>query len=354
MRLMMSAMLLFVLACSVVAGPYPVGYVTSSGYVFGQDGNWWYDNIAYTRSSVWVEGYYARSACNCYYNWVPGYYKYVYAAIPVPRVVTPRDPEWKSKLLAIAAYRDKAELGNRRAALEHQLFTDSVRALGLEGNFRIQGYGQGVLYPAAQYPVSMYGGNVQLGTYGANGQTVYGYSYRQVADAYGQTDLNALYQQSARLVQGAQGLAGDANTRFSELARLNGEYASRVAEINAKAEALVRIAQGIRPEPRTQTTTSWFSNGTWPPPQQPEGIPPPQVQGVMSGVAVVQQRCASCHSDGKNPFQAANYPRMTLDQRLGLIARATHDDPDKRMPRDQANKPVTLPAAEIKAILLGN
>lgn len=317
MRLLFAVLFMLVVSTALLASDYPVGYTTPAGYTYGADGYWWYGNDAYTR--IWVSGYYS---CGCYY---PGYYSYTYSHSK-PRV-SPTDPDWRQKLLEIAGERDRQEMKIRAAALEQQYFTEAVKALGLEGNFRIQNYGQAVVYPQGSYY-----NNFHLGTYGANGNTLYGYSYKSVADLYGQTDLNTLYQQASQLTQNAQSLAGQATTEFQGLAAKAGENQARVAEILARGEALRAMVRAIAPEPRATVTTQGQTF------RVQSGAPAEQ-QATFA--KLVADKCAACHSgdSAKGGFDVGRYASLPLDRKIAVWGRLVTNDPEKLMPRDAKGGP---------------
>lgn len=304
------------------------GVVNSDGYVH-TDGFYVKNGISYTRDIVWYKDWSWVNACyvgNCYkagywtYVW-----KYYYEYTPV-KLPSASDPEWRTKLLAIAAARDVAEGKLRYAAQEQTSFLEAVNALGFQGNFRMEAYGRNPMAPTNY-------GNLQLSSAGVNGNTVYGYSYTHAVDAYGQTDLNSLYQQSSRLTQNAQSLAGQANTEFSELVKQAGGNAARIAEILAKGEAGRKIIDGIKGSPETKTTTT--ITGT-------TSIPGSSQQGVVqaSNISFLKlsgpATCVSCHSGKKleGGFDISKVPSMSADEIVKkVLPRLVSSDDKFRMPQ---------------------
>ncbi len=298
--------------------------VNSDGYVHA-DGFYVKNGITHTRDIVWYKDWVWVNACykgGCYvqgywtYSW-KWYYEYTAVALP-----TAADPEWRTKLLSIAAARDKAESKLRVSAQDQTHFLEAVNALGLQGNFRYEAYGRNPISPTGY-------GNLQLSSAGVNGNTVYGYSYAQVADAYGQTDLNALYQQSSRLTQNAQTLAGTANSEFSALVQQAGGNAARIAEIFAKGEAGRKIIDGIN-SPGTRVETKITGTGFGPAAAEADIRATSFL--TLSGPAT----CVACHSGTKieGKFDVTKIPSMSAAEIVErVLPKLVSDDPKVRMPK---------------------
>ena len=244
-------------------------YVLRDGYYYDSAG------ARYTRSvsQVWVPGYYYYSNC-CKY-WKAGYYKDVYTYHAYP--LTSAEPDWRLKLLEIAATRDKLEGKLRYQANEHNMFVESVRELGLSGNFFWHQYG---MAPQLAAP------NAHLGIYGASGNTVYSqYANSSVADVYGAVDTNVLFQQAAALAKDGLSIGGQATERFAGLIDKERDRAVFAAEIIARGQAAAQALQAASPTPSThirqsQTQTTITQLG------------PKRLAAVRA--------CIQCHGDGAN------------------------------------------------------
>lgn len=313
---MTRALVCFCIGLGVLAIAAPAGadgVIEEDGYVFA-DGYWFKGGVAYSREKQWEKEYYTANTYNgCYctpyqtYKWV---YTWKYTKAPLPSY---KSADWRLKLLDIAAARDKVEGVMRVNALEQQSFTEAVGALGLSGNFYWQGYGRN--------PVKGYEPGVHLSAAGVNASTVYGYSYSSVADVYGSTDLNVLYQQSARLTEGAQALAGEANTGFQGLVGQEGNNRARVAEILAKGQASSQTLKASEASPSSHTSTTVTATGVQ-----------PNVFLKLSGPAT----CVECHSGQKvsGGFDISKFNPATAsaEVRQKVVARLVTNDPKLRMP----------------------
>jgi mono/diheme cytochrome c family protein len=337
---------------------YTNGYY-ENGYTY-RDGYWWDGDYAYTRSKVYSTsyqqvyngygGYYYTPYTTYYWSYtkVPVVTKYVDKPYEAPK---PTDPDWKTKLLDLAKQRDQFEGQIRKDSFDQAAYLESIKALGLEGNFNWKGYGTAPPYIVGNRTLGSVGGygsnsygSYNLGNYGANASTIYGYSYSSIKDLYGDTNLNTLYQQSARLTQNAQTLAGQANTEFSSLVAQEGGNRARVAEILAKAQAakMALDAAGAGSSAKVITSTFSLKSGSdsggsneirpaMPPAEQTENNTSTQ---AFQQLAV--ERCASCHSSTtkkEGGFDIGLYPAMTAEQKSRVWARLVTDDKDKVMPK---------------------
>lgn len=359
------------LALPAGSSEYYDGYQTPAGFTYhAGDGYWWRGGVAYSRTLVSKPGYYY---CGAYYAG-SSYWEYSAANYTPPKAsyAVPYTKDWKTKVLEVAAQRD-----------DHAAYLQTLKALGLPapidqgpvpgGGYRRAGYGAG----SPLYSLSGYGSNLQLGTYGANGQTIYGYSLSSVKDFYGSTDLNGLYQQAARLTSNAQQLAGQGNADFSDLVRSAGANQARVAEILAQAEAAARALNAAKGPPVTVQNQQSFSfqarpvappvpvpvpnPGAAPPvgPPAPVGplVPAPGSEPAMPranapGAAfqvLIQNRCAACHSGKRleGGFDIAAWPRLDNAAKARVIALLTTTDVSRRMPK---GKPA-LTADELRLFL---
>jgi hypothetical protein len=246
-----------------------------------------------------------------------------------PAAKAPAD--WKTQLLELARERDKVEGTIRKNAAEYTAFTQALKVLGLEGNFRFEGYGG---YPAPTgYGVNR---NPQLGTYGSNGQTIYGYTYSSVKDLYGDNNLNERFQEANRLAMNAQTLGGQATQQFQQTVATEGNNRARVAEILARAQAASEALKAAQPAPQQTETSSAIKIE-----QQTE-----QGQGARSAgrgqtaeafVKLATDRCLRCHGPDKQEgkFDVRGYQQMSLAEKAKRVwPRLTHPDENKRMPRE--------------------
>lgn len=311
----------------VNAGGHVNGFVNSDGYTFNS-GYWYYGASpqAYYRTLISTPGYYSYG----YYYPGSSYYQYT-AYYPPKAAVSYTDPDWRTKLLDIAQQRDKTEGKVRLGAFEQQYFLESVRALGLEGNFTWRGYGAVPPYPvigAAHYAQS----------YGANATTQYGYSYSTIAQLYGDnTNLNSLYQQAAQLTRQLLQLGGEANAGFQALVNTEGGNRARVAEIIVKGQMAMQILNALNAPSTVETRGFSFKvepNGNVQ--RQEQNVSPETKNELMRLWKInADARCAECHSGKtvKGGFNLADYPRYDPAQKQAVWLRLTTTDPDKVMPR---------------------
>jgi hypothetical protein len=325
---------------------------TESGFV--QRGSYWIRNgQAYTR--IWVAPVYTSTfayGCRTSYLKSAGYYSYSRVAVARAKADVPAyGPDWKVEILKTAALRD-----------DHRAYLEAVKALGFSSPF-LASYNT---YGSSSYP--------SLGSYGAQGSTAYGYSLKQVQEAYGTLDLNVLYQQASRLAQGSQALSRDATGDFSALVAAAGDNAARVAEIIAKARAAEIALRAAGADPSTKTTTVIQGSGTTTVPGAGPAVTPPFVQrdgtrprmpsapeddtSVSKAAAFLKEvglpRCQGCHNQGKDSkggFDILTYPSMTLDQKKVAWKRLLSNDPTKLMPRDAKGVGYQLPVAELQRFL---
>jgi hypothetical protein len=290
-------------------GYYEDGYTYHGSY-------WWRNGKAYTRTKYYT-GQYEYSYGNryriylyrydlVYQDYVPPSYQ---SAIPLPKY----GPGWKEQALKYAESRD-----------DYQAYLDTLARLGIQG--------QTYSFQRGTY----YGASPALSYAGSQGSTQYGYSYQALKEAYGETSINALYQQAARLTQGSQDLGGRATADFMALVNAAGEDKARIAEILANAEAMRKVMEGLRPQARVkESTTVTGSSADRPMERTDDG----QVRrGGMSDAEFVDKilapRCAACHS-GKDPsgkLDLGGYLKFTPEQKDVVISRIYDPDPKRRMP----------------------
>lgn len=257
----------------------------------------------------------AVSCSQPYYSYTPAYVAPYVAPVVTPTYTTPVQqqvivntapaytPNWRSDLLAYQAKRD-----------DLQAYLDALNAIGFQGqSYNIRSLSQS------------YGGNTQ-----------YGYSYQNVAQAYGTLDMSTLFQQSARLTSQAQQLSGDANSQFSALVGQAGTNQARIAEILARAAAAEKVLNATAPAASTTTITTGQGTQVGPAPIQPrdgDQVAIEEQKAFLQKVAI--PACASCHSGNnvQGGFNLADYSNMTLDAKQKVWDRINSADPAKRMPK---------------------
>jgi hypothetical protein len=321
----LTAVAVALLSVAVVAVPTSnanpvVGSVYDGYFTYGADGYFHYGNASYTRQWVSSPGYYS------YGYYYPGYayYKYTQYAVPQTYSTVPAySPKWKEEFVKYDEY-----------IADHAAYLETLSRHGINGQ----------TLPFLQGgPAYKYGYNANLGSYGANGQTLYGYSYQQVQQAYGGLNLNTMYQQAGRLTQGAQALAGQAHTETIGLADNIANNAARVSEVLAKGEAAERAlrAANAPASSTTVTTVSGASAGATTGTGVSGGLPAggsAPAGDVRAFVAnIVTPACGGCHSgaDPKAKLDLTKWESMTPDVHALVLERLTSQDEKKRMPRDK-------------------
>lgn len=310
----------------------------SADYTLGSDGYYYQGGQAYTRSP------YSYYYCGRYYT---AYTYTPYYPPAAPKKVSYTDPDWRTKLLDLAAERDKAELKVRQGVFEQQYFLQAVKELGLGGNFRIEGYGQA---PPYQPSGPSY---VQSG-YQA-GSTVYGMAtYNTLAQVYGQESVGQLLQTYARLTENQQNLGGRATQDMAQLIGQEGTYRNKVAEILAKGEAVRQMLKALEDQSATLKTQVQLPvplNGQ---PNAGQKEYPQQQQSNLRQLfeESASKRCLSCHSGQKKEggFDVTEFAAMPFQQQMRVIERMTTANNDKLMPRSPQGGPgERVPQAELQA-----
>jgi hypothetical protein len=308
----------------------------SADYTLGNDGYYYQGSQAYTRSPY---SYYYCGRYYTAYTYTP-YYPPVQAA---PKKVTYTDPDWRTKLLDLAAERDKAELKVRQGVFEQQYFLQAVKELGLGGNFRIEGYGQA---PPYQPSAPTYQVGYQAGS------TVYGMAtYNTLAQVYGQESVGQLLQTYARLTENQQNLGGRATQDMAQLIGQEGTYRNKVAEILAKGEAVRQMLKALEEQSATlktqvQVPTPLDGNPTF----NTQQVPQSNLRKLFEESA--SNRCLSCHSGQKKEggFDVTEFAALPFDRQMKVIDRMTTTNTDKLMPRSPQGGPgERVPQAELQA-----
>lgn len=342
------ALLILLLTCVPSPAADPADGDTDAGFTF-RESFWWKDSLPYTRTQVQSStpgGYYY--SCGRYYQYAPSYshsWQYSRAALAYKDKVVERQvyqpavpqysADWKTDVLKYAQKKD-----------DLQAYLNALQALGING----QTYG----FQQNSYRYSSYNYGQPLNL---NAQTQYGYSYQTVKEAYGETNLNLLYQQSARLAQNGQQLGSQATTEFAQLVAAAGDNQARVAEILARARAAELALRATDPQPRSRTTETVQGQGAGAVPPQPR-TPMPQAEPTdvvdaktfLNNVAI--PLCGACHAGGanaKSKFNIADYPTLSLDDKRVVWRRLLTDNPDKRMPQKDGGPGDPLTAQQLQA-----
>ena len=315
------------------AGPDSVGRQYPAGWYAWQNGQW--------------------------YSGGKPYYEMTSAEYRATQQKVQYAPGWQKQLLDIAAARDKVEGRLRTSAQEFQTYLQAIKSLGLEGNFRIEGYGQSIPYApygASYMPHTPYASSRQ---YGNQGNTLYGYTYSTIRDIYGDTSTSSLFQQQAKLAENAQSLAGQASQDFGNNVQREGNNRARVAEILAYGQSRKMALDSSHPqipvEEHREDRIETQGQGQGQVQQQGQGqgqaqslgpdgraaVTMPRADGAVTWPAVAVERCAACHGNGKHEggFEIAKYEGMTPESKAKVWARLTSKNPDERMPRGKDGGP---------------
>lgn len=319
---------------------YTLGYSDTAGYTLLDDGLWWKDGVAYNR--IAKREYYTHCGRR-YYRTV---YRYERAAVKTYAKINPeKDPDWRIKLLEIVKDRDAWEGEIRRSANEHNEFLESIKALGLEGNFVWDGYGYEPRFAqgAAQQQPLQYSQPTA-----PQGATLYG--YRELADVYGNVDLGALYNDAIRLRSQSYQNESKATSETHALIDNLSNRVAAIEEIRAKGAAAAEALKAAEAKDRaTILRELWGSE------RPPTAKERPAGAGHAALLQVVSARCAGCHSaDAKaGGLDLTNPVGLPDAAKWAILKRVVHTDPAKRMPLGQGNEPgQPLPVDEL-AVLFG-
>jgi hypothetical protein len=245
---------------------------------------------------------YSYYSCGVRYSVADVYGWNYYAAPAAPAYVAPKapayTPDWKTELAKYAAARDAQQAKVLREGNDHRAYLDALAAVGLNGqtlNFQQASYSY---FPA-------------VGTYGAQGNTVYGY---QSTTTYGTAaapplpqlsavDLNALYLQGQFLAKGSRESMDAIHAKYFGLIDAQAGYQTRLAEIREKAIAAERVLRAAAPADSSTTTT--VNQGTGFRPQTRRTMPPADRDRDSANFGAIAEAflvrtgrplCAKCHS----------------------------------------------------------
>lgn len=351
-------MLVMMLLCagagaSAASGYYADGF-QEDGYTY-RAGYWWSGDQPYTRARIDYYEPYTYSYCGRYYTQQKAYWYWKYSKAYDASTVSPKDPDFRTKLLEIAKQRDRIEGEIRKSAAQHNEFLEAVQVLGLQGNFEWKGYGTAPLYASPQR--AAYGQSLQYGQFGNNASTIFGYS--QLTEAYNTLDPNILFQQSASLTKGAQSLAGQANSEFNTSLDKAIRAQGRAAEIVAQGIASERALIAARAAPQSSTTTTVTQPGPVAPPEPvlpPDQEAPPVMPKVVGGRVPFPAAadCMACHSGAKveGRFDVTTWWGLPEARRRVIIRdRLLTDDMAKLMPRKPDGGAHRLPPGKLKQFM---
>lgn len=311
-RIGFAILCLFALTISAQATHHD-GYVNNDGYTY-KGGYWYWGAAAYTHSTNYTPGYWN---CGRYY---PGSSYSLYTrAYPPAEPVAQKDQI--EQLL-------DAKLKELKAADKVNNFANAAKTLGYDLRTPVAPPGFAAPYAG---PYS-YGGHYYQNYYAAGGNTL----YAPTPLVYGSLDLNQLNLNAAQLVQSGMDASKAALLGHQSLVDNQNNGAARIAEIEARGRVTQAMLQATFGDKHLRSQGFEFKI-------TPEGQFIPKLAGMAqdkrsalqkSGEAVLTAKCASCHSDGKRPFQVSNWPNMSDVQVDALIAdRLLTKDAAKLMPR---------------------
>jgi len=356
--LFLAVAIMLTIQTPAAASGYANGYTTPAGYTWN-NGYWWRNGYAYTRAlsyrTVCSYGCSHRCGHNCYqqsyyqYTLVPGVsgkqYSISYNDIDEGR--------WRDKLLDIAKYRDQYKSKILQSANEHNEFVDSVRVLGMEGDFKIGNNGYEInLAQGGVYGGGMVAGYQQYSQLPAQqGATVYGYN--QISDVYANLDIGALYDQILRLRSQSYEKESVANSEVHGLVGDLGSNIAKIKEIEAKGAAAAAALKAAEAKDRATILQEFWKLS---PTQQQQVVQTqtqtPNLDTYDLLVGLVNAKCVSCHNPNKQNggLDMTNLAALTPEQGDAILNRIKHPDPELRMPLGPDNKPGTPLAANEVAL----
>lgn len=302
-------LLLLVLCCA--------GAAEASGWYYAPYGTGLYTWTNGAANNGWLYRRYRTCGCRstCSHAWT--YRQYARIGGPSGGYASLASESWRDKLLDIAATRDRYQQQLYGSALEHNEFLETLKALGLEGDFSL-GYSI-PLASGAGFGAAAYGSAY---SYAQQGSTQYGYdlqSFAGVSDQ--QVELGALFERAYRLATQAQQLGGEASADFTASVKAQGEAQAEVAKILARGQV----------EATNQTTSEVTITGSARDDTTARAL-------VQPRASVIERKCLACHSGGeaRGGLDLAGHREWSAERltELGptLLARVMHADPRQRMP----------------------
>ena len=276
----------------------------ANDYVF-RDGFYWLNGNAFTRTLVSVPGTPYYDYCGRYcLSASRSYYTYTQVPVAVKKQATPVQygDNWKSEIAKAAAAKE-----------DHAAFQKALTTV---------------------FPQQVSAQTVQSDSTYLGGSTAYGYlpyTYQTVKQAYGELDLNQLYQAAARLAQSSQQYSSEATSNHAGLVQSAGDQAARVAEINAKRDAVVAMAKSIEPQASSTTTTTVQGYA------KAESSSSSTVGPVMDRLSLaLNNNCLECHAGNKakGNLDLTNWKALTEVQKNEIHRRILLPKTDpKHMPQ---------------------
>lgn len=301
------------------------GQASASDYVY-RDGYWWCGNAAYSK---WIVPAYT----DCYGRYYGERYYYTYSHTAYAPKLTPADPNWRSRFLDLQEKRDEAKA-----------FQDALNAFnGGNGGVPASPALSGVGVPGYGYAAN----SLQLGSYGANGSSLYGYSTKALSDLYGDNSLPLALQAYSRAVDNLQKSQDPAIAGLGDAVRVlaSGQRSAADTLSRGIAGALVLAASQGQGATQAQSTSvpSYPGNPT---PQAPPGAAqmptadlPPAIWQAKA--AIFNLNCVACHGGKKleGKLDLRNVQTLTGDQWDAIVDRVTTEDLSRRMPRNPDGTP---------------
>lgn len=290
------------------------GYGTAGGYTYSN--GYYYNNqgLAFKRVRT-PYSYYSGGCLRTAYRW-----EYQ------PVEIDPYADSATNKLLEIAKARDAIEGRLRVESNKHNMFLEKLKALGMEGNFKWNGYGYQL-----QMATGAGFGNQVYQPYAQQGNTVYGYS--SFATPYGNVDMTLAMKQAKDLVANAQQLAGSGHSQYMQYLEEMADGQARVAEIMAKTE-LLKAANPLPGGERIQRSFIFQATTDENGQMKVQRIQNAQALKSNAHLKVFQDKCISCHNPQKSEgnVDLTQFNTFSEDQQRRVVEVITDGDASKRMP----------------------
>jgi hypothetical protein len=287
--------LVAIAAFLALAGTAEAQYQASDSY-------WYFTGYSTAYTRTYTPAYYS---CGRAY---PSYYTYYPVANYVaPTYTPPAAKTFDDRLLEIvaASKEEDAKVAKLRAVgINLSNFTPQQvtallqpQAAGYNGAYSLTGHAYQVVTP------------LSLNTYNSN------------SALYGDTNLNSLYLLQSQAVGQAARLFSEANGLFSSNVAQAQTGAARIAEINARRDALIAFNQALSDPKQIKSGVQWQVNPVQGGQQGTGsgGVTASDVraQTLSLWVASAKQSCAQCHlgPDAKGKFDLETYPSMPESER---------------------------------------
>lgn len=251
--------ILFVLAAVPAVDAH--GYRNGSWYQF--HGGYWYQ---------YNNGYWSQPHL---------YSQGAYVLYTAPRYAA----DWKAKLVDAAKLQD-----------DHRAYLEALGALG---------YTQQSSASASAY---------------ADG-TGYQYSTASIAELYGRTDVNTLFNQAARLAESAQELGASATAGHLSAVKEVGSASARVAEILARGNVAAEILRSTEPQASARVETFRSEGGI--------------ARALVAPSSLIAVHCAACHSPNEKNKTGFDVTNITPEWANAAIDQVS----DRAMPRNNKALP---------------